>query len=63
MDDWMLEINRICEKSPQDLNDMEIAFLKARKVYLNGFQLQRFESVLGEVKSKPPETVLKNKKT
>jgi hypothetical protein len=61
MDDFMAEIERLCKKTPEELTTMEIAFLRARKTYLTGFQLKQFESVLGEIKAKLPETVLKKK--
>lgn len=46
------ELNKILTKSPDELNDNEIGFLKARSGYLKKSQLAEYKSVLEE--EKPP---------
>lgn len=44
--DYLTELDRITAKEIHDLTPADIAFLKARKWYLNDDQLSYFESVL-----------------
>lgn len=62
MDEKSQEIfDSIIAKSPSELNEIEIKFLRARRDYLKDSQKEEYKSVL---KTKPPakETVKKNAK-
>ena len=45
--DFMEVLEEITKKSPMDLDDEEIGFLKARQYYLTPGQLDKFASILG----------------
>jgi len=46
-------LNKILAKTPEELNEHEVRFLKARSSYLKKAQLKEYASVL---KTKPSET-------
>lgn len=55
-------LDQILTKSPEELNQEEISFLRARSSYLKKFQLEEYDDVLKETKPPVTETVKKNAK-
>lgn len=58
-------LDAILKKNPEELNSEEKGFLRARRSYLKKSQLDEYESVLEEKKTKPliTETVKKHART
>ena len=55
-------LDKILAKGPETLNSEEIAFLRARRMYLKKAQLEEYQSVL-ETKPAKEQTVKKYGKT
>ena len=57
-------LNEILAKTPEELNEQEIGFLRARRSYLKKAQLEEYDNILNP-KTKPAEkqTVKQNANT
>ena len=53
-------LDQILQKSPRDLSDEEVAFLRARKMYLKQSQIDEYKEIL-VVKHQTPDEGTENK--
>lgn len=50
------KFNKLVKKQPESLNNLEVAFLKARRDYMNKDQAEKFEKLLEPKKETKAKT-------